>query len=656
MFLLPFMKYLRPHRMRLVVVFVCLFLSSFVSTYNLFMMIPALNVLFGEVSIEERQAEYREMLQDHREKLARLSKSDNAYERYQGHVKRLYYPLEEQVKRRLLQFYEYAADKRNKTKSLRLIVGIMVGLAIVNGLLVYGLNYNLTYVLYRMVITLRSRLFGNIMRQDMAFFSDHTVGFLMSRISSDVNAMRQVFSYIISSGVEQLVRLVFVLSALLLISVKLTGWAFVFTLPGAILLAIFARLIKKVARREKRRRDVLSSAMNESLQNVRLVKATATESLECDRFDKHNEKLFYYEMKRRVAKFASSPIMEFIGIAGSGAILLIGGKVVLSENLMEASTFLVYLMFLTQLYKPFKRLGRFNVTWQTSKVSAERIREMLQYQPRIVDPPEDLPPAEPRPLERGVEFQKVTFAYGDQVVLEDLDLTIEKGKTTAIVGRSGAGKTTVVGLLLRFFDPHRGTVAIDDTPLPHFRIADLRARFGVVTQETMLFNDTVRSNIAYGMGEIDDERVVAAARAAFAHDFIMALEGGNGYDTVVGPSGSRLSGGQRQRIAIARAFYRDPEILVLDEATSALDRESEAAIQAALAELMKRRTVVVVAHRLSTIMHADRIAVLDGGKLVEQGTHDELLRAGGHYATLYRHGEFDPNGDRAETATDTIPE
>ena len=640
MYLLPFLKYLKPHKVRLTVAFVCLFFASFVSVYNLVMLVPALNVIFGEVKLEERQREYEETLEDHAEKLAEMRASKVPYDRIQARFKAMYYPIEEEARKRELQFYEYASHAKNKNKSLRLIVFVMVTLALINGILEYGLSYNLSYVLYRLVIRLRGDLFHHILGQDMGFFSDHTVGFLMSRISSDAASLRQVLQYIIRSGIEQVMRLFFIISLLLLISVKMTGWAFLFTLPAGLLLFIFARLIKKVTHRQRRRQDVLSSVMNESLQNMRLVKAMGTEDQERDRFDRHNEKLFFYEMKRRIAKFAASPIMELIGIAGSGAILLIGGKVVLDEKLMDASTFLIYLMLLTQLYKPFKRIGRFNVTWQTGRVSAERIRDIFNYRPQVVDPPESAPPAESKPLADAIKFRDVTFAYSEQPVLENFNLRIERGKTTAIVGRSGAGKTTVISMLLRFFDPRKGVIELDGVPLPQFRVRELRERFGVVTQETMLFNDTVAANIAYGAKEANAERIEAAARAAYAHDFIMALDDGQGYETMVGPGGSRLSGGQRQRLAIARAFYRDPEILVLDEATSSLDQESEAFIQAALAELMKGRTVVVVAHRLSTIMHSDKIAVLEGGQLVEEGTHDELLTKGGHYATLYSHGEF----------------
>jgi subfamily B ATP-binding cassette protein MsbA len=543
--------------------------------------------------------------------------------------------------RELTSLYGYANNDKNKRKCLRLIAGVFVLITLFAGLLEYGYKYNMAYALFSAVIALKSDIFRHIMRQDMRFFTVKSVGFLMSRITSDVGALRTMFDVIIKNAVLELVRLLFLMTLLLVINAKLTTYVFLGVLPTIGLLVWFAHVIKRVTRKQKRRRDVLSAVMNESLGNVRLVKSMSTEDLECEKFDTQNLKLFYYEMKRRIAKFGTSPIMEFLGAVGISGVLLAGGYAVLNRGMMDASDFIVYITALVMFYKPIKHLARVNVSWLDAKISAERIEEILSLEPTIADPPEGVTPIELAGIQRGLSAKNVTFAYDDKIILSNLSVEFPKGKTTAIVGRSGSGKTTLANLLLRLYDPNEGQIELDGHDLRRFRVKDLRAHYGIVTQETLLFDTTVDENIAYGTnGNPDREKVIAAAKAANAHDFIMELDGGKGYGASIGPGGCQLSGGQRQRIAVARAFYRDPEILILDEATSSLDTESESAVQDALQQLMAHRTVVVIAHRLSTIMHADNILVLDGGRLVEQGTHAELLERGGHYATLYRLGEF----------------
>jgi subfamily B ATP-binding cassette protein MsbA len=445
---------------------------------------------------------------------------------------------------------------------------------------------------------------------------------------------------VIRNALLESIRLVFIFSALLFMSPRLTGIVFLGIVPAALLLAYFAKRIKQVTRRQKKRQDVLSGVMNESLGNVRLVKALSTETYECDKFDEHNDKLFFYEMERRIAKFAASPIMEFFASIGLGAILILAGYMVIRDGEMDPSGFMVYLAFLASFYAPLRHIAKANVSWQQGTVSAQRIQEVLALQPSVTDPDPSQPASEIAKVQQGLAFENVTFRYKDKIILDSVSLSIGYGKTTAIVGRSGSGKSTVANLMLRLYDPDEGSVHLDGVDLRSFRLKDLRSHFGIVTQETLLFNDSVLNNIAYGCGAVDMDRAVEAAKAAHAHDFIMELDGGQGYQTEVGPAGCQLSGGQRQRIAIARAFYRDPEVLILDEATSSLDTQSEAAVQDALEQLMQNRTVVVISHRLSTIRNADTILVMEDGKIVEQGSHAELLARGGYYTRLCKYGEL----------------
>lgn len=632
-------QYLRPHRLRLVAAIICMFGVGFFGTYNLLLVKPVLDVLFGNEKVEDRRIEYRQKLEEHRREAEKMQQSSSALSRTIGQWREDLLPLEKKLHRAILNFYIFA-DKE-KFKTLQLIALALILASMINGLFAYSSQYHLSYILFHTAMRLKNDIFGSILRQDLQFFGEHPVGWLMSRIGSDVSSLRNLLEYLIKNVLQQVIQLAFIISFLFVLNTRLTLIAFIALLPAMVLLVFFAKSLKKVTRKQKKKNDALSALANESLQNITLIKALNTEEREKKKFHRQNRKIFELEMKRRVAKFAASPLMVFLGTIGLGGILILGGYVVLDREAMDASTFILYLAALGQLYRPLKMMGNANVTWQTAKVGSERIQEIMRLTPKVLDPPEDLPPVKPEVFQDALKVENVTFAYQDKVVLENTNLHVPKGAVVAIVGRSGSGKSTLANLLLRFYDPQQGQITLDGTDIRHIRLRDLRSFFGIVSQQTILFDDTIANNIAYGTDEPDSARVEKAARMANAHDFIMELDGGKGYDSPVGPGGGRLSGGQRQRIAIARAFYRDPEILVLDEATSALDNESEAAVQQALRELMAHRTVIVIAHRLSTVMHADNIVVLHNGRIVEQGRHSELLEQNGHYANLYKQGDLE---------------
>jgi subfamily B ATP-binding cassette protein MsbA len=380
----------------------------------------------------------------------------------------------------------------------------------------------------------------------------------------------------------------------------------------------------------RRWRDI-SEILQETISGFRVVKAFGMEGFEIGRFRRAAFRLFHVNMRITRTTAVLPPLMEAVGGFALVGALFYGSTSIRSGHLTTGA-FVSFLTALFAMYTPVKRLSRVNATLQAALAAGSRIFHVLDTHQEVREAPEAI--SIPR-LRQGVTYEGVGFRYADGgvTVLRNVSLSARFGEVVAIVGTSGAGKTTLVNLLPRFYDVSEGRICIDGMDIRSATLASLRAQIGLVTQETVLFNDTVRANIAYGLEDVDEARVESAARAAFAHDFILGLS--RRYDTVIGERGSRLSGGQRQRIAIARALLKDPPILILDEATSALDAESERLVQGALANLMRGRTTLVIAHRLATVRNADRIIVLEGGEIRETGRHEELLRSGGLYCRLH---------------------
>ncbi len=509
-------------------------------------------------------------------------------------------------------------------------VGLWVlALVLVKGVFEFWGDYNLRVVGLRVTLGLRDRLYDRVLRQPMSFFWQHPTGSLMSRITGDVGRLQKV----VAADAAEFLR-----AGMILIGQTL--WVFFLNPDLSFMLAVamplvllpivrFGRGLKRTSRKSQERMADASSMLQETLAGVRVVKAFGAESFERARFRQALERMLRPD--RRAAKLGAltTPVIDLAGALVLAAFLAaVGWR--LGAGGMDLRTLPGYLAGLTYLFLAAKRMARLNNDVQQAMAAARRVFQVLDLPPEPLDEPV-LPPL-PGFRER-VEFRGVRAAYGRREALRGIDVAVPAGQVVALVGPSGAGKTTLVSLLPRFFDPSAGSVHLDGHDLRSVRLSTLRAQIGLVSQEVVLFDDTVRRNIAYALGDVPLQAIERAARAACAEEFIRALP--EGYDTRLGEGGQRLSAGQRQRVSIARALLKDPPILILDEATSALDAESEALLQAALENLVRGRTVFVIAHRLSTVRRADRILVLDSGRIVEDGTHADLLAGGRLYRRLH---------------------
>lgn len=511
-----------------------------------------------------------------------------------------------------------------------IIIFLMVVFAIKN-----VFDFMKTYLMARVqqgvTRDLRDRVYDHLLDLDMAFFGKTKMGQILSRLTYDVEQLRVLVAKELGKVVSSVFEFMATVVGAVIISWKLTIVAFV-VVP--LTMGVWGPLIRKLKRRDRR---VLDSAadvnahIQETLTGIRLVKSSSTEEYERSRFHDLTLRFFERFLRSERLRALASPITEMLSALGTMVLLWYGARLVLVTGELTGPKFIGFLILSMKLFSPVKYLAKFPALIQPGLVGAERIFEFLDAPIDIRDPHG----AKPFPgLEREITFEDVSFGYREgEMVLEDISFSVPRGSVVALVGPSGAGKTTLLDLLARFYDVGSGRIAIDGTDIREFPLAGLRRALGIVSQETILFHDTVRANIAYGTEGASEEQIRRAAEAANAHDFIATLP--RGYDTVVGERGTELSGGQRQRLAIARAILRDPPILVFDEATSALDTESERLVQRAIERLLQGRTVFVIAHRLSTVQAADQILVLDSGRIVERGSHQELLSRGGLYQRLY---------------------
>lgn len=503
---------------------------------------------------------------------------------------------------------------------LNLIVGAILIVFLLRGFATYGQTYNMSYIGQRVIIDIREALFKHLQRMSLSYFDRRKTGVIMSNLTNDVGALQSAIVENLVSMVTESVTLIGSFVSMLLIDWKLTLVTLI-TVPMVLgIINIFGKRLRLAGHDVQGRTADITSLLQETLSGIRVVKSFAHEDHEIKRFTTENENNFRAVMRATKLTSLLSPLVEFSAAIAITVILWYGGYSVVTGSI-TAGSLIAFLIYAINLSNPVKRLSQVYGNIQKAMAAGDRVLETL-------DTPEDVVEKENAivmpPIQGHVVFDHVDFTYdGEKMALQDFCLDVEPGEVTAIVGPSGAGKTTLANLLPRFYDVVNGRVCIDGIDVRDVTFTSLREQIGLVPQDTMLFNTTIWENILYGNLAATDEEIVEAAKAANVMEFAQKLP--NGLDTIVGERGNSLSGGQRQRVAIARAILKNPKILILDEATSALDTESERLVQEALDRLMRGRTAFVIAHRLSTIQNADRIIVLQQGKLVEQGTHEELL-------------------------------
>ena len=533
------------------------------------------------------------------------------------------------------QLIQYTIDDVIPTGDYRLLVNVVAGFAGSALLLMvfrFISSYFLTQLGQHAVFSMRHDLYTHLIEQDVEYFDRNRTGDLMSRLTNDVNSLQKLISsdlleIITSAGVFVVVS----------IYMFMANWQLTLTLYMTfplffVITKFFSKRIRAMYRSVQQSIAQMTNHLQDSLTSIRLMKSFTNEQFETDKFTQHNEANKQANLNAAYLTSIYSPLIEFVNAAGFAIVIVMGAWFAMQGNMTTGAIF-AFVAYLRLVQAPITKVTRFIRELQQAAASYDRIMEVMQTTPRVQNAANciELPT-----MQGEVTYENVSFSYdGKTPVLQNINMTLQQGKMTAIVGSSGSGKTTMTNLLQRFYDPTAGSITIDGVPIQEASLTSLREQIVVVAQDIQLFSGTLKENIAYGNSEATDEQIIAAAKAANAHGFITAFP--SGYDTEIGERGVKLSGGQKQRISIARALLKSPNLIVLDEATAALDTESEKLIQQSLQTLLNGKTSLVIAHRLSTVRMADQIIVLEHGRIVERGTHDELLQKGGRYSELYHY-------------------
>ncbi|WP_026956567.1 ABC transporter ATP-binding protein [Algoriphagus vanfongensis] len=527
-------------------------------------------------------------------------------------------------------YFLQVTDSYGKVGTLVFVCIIIVCSVFLSNLFTYLSGVVLAQVRAVVIKKMRADIFGKVTQFHIGYFSNERKGDLMSKMTNDVQEVENTIVQSLRVVFREPATIILYFAVLFFMSVKLTLFTIlIIPISGAIIGGITRRLKKKAIQSQQSLGRIVN-ILDETLGGMRVIKAFNAEKFMFGKFDRETDHYASVNVNMARKNELASPISQFLGVSVVAGILVYGGSLVLSGNSdLSASDFITYIIIFTQVLNPAKEISRAVSSIQRGIASAERVFEVVDTPTQIQSPANAISPTD---FQDAIEFKQVNFAYQDKAVLQNIDFRLSRGKTIALVGPSGGGKSTLADLVPRFYDPTQGKILMDGKDLRQLDLGAMRRLMGIVTQESILFNDTVFNNIAFGMEDVTEEQVIEAAKIANAHEFIIKME--NGYQSSIGERGSLLSGGQRQRLSIARAVLKNPPILILDEATSALDSESELLVQEALTKLMHNRTTLVIAHRLSTIQHADQILVIEHGRIVQSGTHQELIQAEGLYQKL----------------------
>ncbi|MEO8852903.1 MAG: ABC transporter ATP-binding protein [Ginsengibacter sp.] len=525
--------------------------------------------------------------------------------------------------------YNVVQSPGGKIKALGIICILILIFIILKNVFLYLSIYILTPLRNLVVNDMRTNMFKKILVLPVGYFNDQKKGDIMSRLTNDLSDVESSSINLLESLFREPVTILVFLIAMIILSPQLTFFLILFLPVAGLVIGLVGRTLKKQSKMVQEKLGAILSTIEETISGIRVIKAFNAEKKQFKKFDDQNEELLIIKNKALRKRDLASPVSEVLGVLAIVCVLWYGGRLVLNNSFLSPDNFLSYILIFSQIIQPLKNLSSASSNIKKGAASVERIEHLINEDVSIKEI------AKPVILESfndSIEFKNVSFSYQDKIILDDINLKIEKGKTIALVGSSGAGKSTLVDLVPRFHDAVIGELLIDGISIKNYSLESLRSQMGIVTQEPILFNDTIANNISLGMDNATEDQIINAAKIANAHSFILQKE--DGYNTSIGERGNKLSGGEKQRVTIARAVLKNPPVLLLDEATSSLDTESEKLVQDAINNLMNNRTSIVIAHRLSTIRHADEIIVLQKGKITERGTHMSLMELDGFYRKL----------------------
>jgi subfamily B ATP-binding cassette protein MsbA len=616
---LRIISYVRPYWKHLVLTFLFTIFYALLNGASVYLTIPLLDTLFQESAAKKVQQQTQ-------------------FEQAKSFLPDWIQDIQHSVTQ---TFNNYILSGDKADVLIKICFVILIAFLFKN-IFAYLQGYFMSYVEYGAMKDLRDEAYRHLHKLPISYFKRERVGNLISRFTNDVNIVQSSISATFSNLIKEPLTILVFLGIALSISWQLTLFALII-LPFsmAIIAWIGFKLRRQTTKLQEKLADI-TSVLQETISGVKIVKAFGMEDFENKRFMKETRDFFRLVLRIVRVRNASSPLTEFLSVIVGAFIIYYGGLLVLEKNTITASQFLGFLFAIFQMMPPIKELSSVNNRIQEASAAGDRIFEILDTEPDIKNAPDAI---ELKEFQKTIHFRNVSFKYDDseEWVLNDINFSVNKGEIIALVGPSGGGKSTLVDLIPRFYDPTEGSIVLDEFDIRKYTLQSLRAKMGIVTQETFLFNTTIRENIAYGLTDCPMEKIIEAAKTANAHNFIMEMP--QQYETIIGERGVKLSGGQRQRLTIARALLKNPEIMIFDEATSALDNESEILVQEAIERLMKNRTTFVIAHRLSTIRNATKIIVIDRGKITQQGTHEQLIAdEKGLYKKLYEM-QFRDNGD-----------